>query len=273
MSKLVAACVQLTSKADVHANLEASARLAGEAKARGAELVVLPENFAFMGEREDQKFAVAEVVDDTHGGPILAALKGIARANHQWVFAGGMPEKSDRDSHVHNSCVVVDPEGRIAARYRKIHLFDVAIPGGAEFQESRTVAPGREVETVETPWGKVGLSICYDVRFPELYRALGRAGARIMIVPAAFTLHTGKDHWHTLLRARAIENQVYLLAAAQFGRHNDKRVTYGHSLIVDPWGTVLGEAADREGIVVAELDFAWQDKVRRELPALTHCVL
>ena len=271
MAKMIAGLVQVTSKGDVAANLETCARLAAEGRARGAELVVLPENFAFVGDHEQDKFAIAERIED--GGPIVTALRRIAKDNRQWVFAGGMPERSGRDPHVHNTCVVVAPSGEIAARYRKIHLFDVAIPGGAEFQESKTVEPGRDVAVVETPWGKIGLTICYDLRFPELYRALQKAGARAIIVPAAFTLHTGKDHWHTLLRARAIENQVYVLAAGQYGRHNEKRVTYGHSLIADPWGTVVAEAPDRECVVVGELDFAFQDKVRRELPCLTHTVL
>ena len=271
MSKLIAGLVQLTSKSDVAANLETCTRLAAEARARGADLVVLPENFAFVADHEGDKFKVAERLED--GGPIVGALRKIATTNRQWVIAGGMPEKTGRDTHVHNTCVVVNADGEIVTRYRKIHLFDVAIPGGAEFQESKTVEPGRDVATVDTPWGKVGLSICYDLRFPELYRALGRAGARMIVVPAAFTQHTGKDHWHTLLRARAIENQVYVLAAGQYGRHSERRVTYGHSLIADPWGTIVAEAPDRECVVVGELDFAFQDKVRRELPCLTHCVL
>jgi predicted amidohydrolase len=187
-----------------------------------------------------------------------------------WVIAGGMPERSADPGKVHNTLVVVGPDGRIAERYRKIHLFDVAIPGGAEFKESGTVAPGTEARTVDTPMGRIGLSICYDLRFPELYRRLTDAGARVFVVPAAFTLHTGKDHWHALLRARAIENQAYVLAAGQYGRHNEKRVTYGHSVIVDPWGTVIAEAPDREAVIVGEVDLGFQDKVRRELPCLDH---
>jgi predicted amidohydrolase len=262
-----AACVQLTSTADVARNLEVCRRLCADAAARGARLAVLPENFAFIGLKEDDKFAIAEKIP---GGPIASAVAQIARDTGMWIIAGGMAEKADEPGKVHNTAVVASPDGAIAATYRKIHLFDVQIPGNAEFMESRTVAPGREPVVVQTPLAPVGLSICYDVRFPELYRALAGRGARLIVVPAAFTMHTGKDHWHALLRARAIENQVYVLAAAQFGRANEKRVCFGHSLIVDPWGAVLADASDREGVVVAEIDLAYQDKVRRELPVLEH---
>jgi nitrilase len=263
----LAACVQLTSGAEVAKNLDACARLCREARSRGASLAVLPENFAFMGLTEADKFAVAEEVGQ---GPISTALKAIAVENRLWVIAGGMPERAPEEGKVWNTLVGVAPDGRIAARYRKIHLFDVDIPGGAQFRESGTVLPGGEPVVLDTPWASVGLSICYDLRFPELYRGLAARGARLLVVPAAFTLHTGKDHWHALLRARAIENQVYVLAAGQFGRHNEKRVTYGHSVIIDPWGTIVAEAPDRECVIVAEVDLAFQDKVRRELPCLTH---
>jgi predicted amidohydrolase len=262
----LAACVQLTSRADVAANLEACRRGVAEASARGAQLIVLPENFAFMGVGEHEKSAVAERLG---AGPIQDALAEMARGARAWLCAGGMPEKTD-DPRVQNTCLVYAPDGARAAVYRKIHLFDVNIPGAAEFVESRTVAPGSEVVVVETPLAPVGLSICYDLRFPELYRELARRGARLVVVPAAFTMHTGKDHWHALLRARAIENQVYVLAAGQFGRANDKRLCYGHSLICDPWGAVIAEASDREGVVLAEIDLDFQDKVRRELPVLGH---
>jgi deaminated glutathione amidase len=260
----------MTSRADVRQNLDTTVRGIAQAAARGARLVVLPENFAFMGLGEDDKLPHAESLDAAHPGPILAAVLQAAAAHAVWVFAGGMPEKTATPGKVWNTCVVASPEGRIAKIYRKIHLFDVQIPGTAEHRESRTVEPGDQAVVVETPFAPVGLSICYDVRFPELYRRLVDQGARIVVVPAAFTLHTGKDHWHTLLRSRAIENQVYVLAAAQFGRANEKRICYGHSLIIDPWGTVIAEAPDREGIILAEIDLALQDRVRRELPCLTH---
>jgi predicted amidohydrolase len=263
-----AACIQLTSTADVTKNLVTCSRLVAEARQRGAQLAVLPENFALMGTGEREKFEVAESLSSP--GKILTAVQTMARTHGIWVIAGGMPEKTTDPGKVHNLCAVVNAAGEIVASYRKIHLFDVKIPGGAEFQESATVAPGGAPVVADTPIGKVGLSICYDVRFPELYRQLVAAGARIVVVPAAFTLHTGKDHWQALLRARAIENQVYVLAAAQYGRANEKRVCWGHSLIADPWGTVIAEAPDRECAIVAELDDAYQDKIRRELPVLSH---
>ncbi len=262
--KTLAAVVQLTSGPDLPANLARAVGLLAEAARRGATLAVLPENFAFMGEHERDKFAVAEALDDN--GPILTAMKDAARRHQMALVLGGFPEKSSA-THVHNTSIYLDAAGAVKAVYRKIHLFDVEIPDGASYRESASVAAGSEPVVAE---GGIGLSVCYDVRFPELYRELGRRGARVLTVPAAFTLHTGRDHWHVLLRARAVENLCYVLAAAQYGRHNAKRVTYGHSLIVDPWGIVLAEVADHEGVAVAELDFEHQDKLRRELPALNH---
>ncbi len=270
MSGFLAACVQLTSRADVAQNLATCAQLAGEARARGAQLAVLPENFAFMGVGEQDKFAHAETLDAARPGPILGALLETAVKTGLWIIGGGMPEKSERAGFVHNTCVVVSPEGGLVTKYRKIHLFDVDIPGGAQFKESGTVAPGERVVTVDTPWARVGLSICYDLRFPELYRALTAADARVVVVPAAFTLHTGKDHWLALLRARAIENQVYVLAPGQVGRSHEGRACWGKSAILDPWGALLAEAPDRECAIVAEIDLGWQDKIRRELPCLAH---
>lgn len=267
----LAACIQLTSRADVAENLKDCQQRVRKAAARGAQLAILPENFSFMGLHEDDKQAVAETLGR---GPIQSMLSELARETAIWLVAGGMPERSGSGgSRVHNSCLVYNPAGEQVAVYRKIHLFDVQIPGAAEFCESRTVAPGTAPVVVDTPLAPIGLSICYDVRFPELYRDLERRGARIVVVPAAFTLHTGKDHWHALLRARAIENQVYVLAAAQYGRINEKRVCYGHSLVVDPWGTIVAEAPDRAEFVLAEIDLEHQDQVRRELPCLSHRVL
>jgi predicted amidohydrolase len=261
--KTLAAVVQLTSGPDVSHNLSRARSLLDEAARRGAKLAVLPENFAFMGEHERDKFAVAEAIEGN--GPILSAMRDAARAHSMAIVLGGFPEKAT-ETHVHNTAIYLDEAGEVKARYRKIHLFDVAIPDGATYRESASVAPGSEPVVV----GDVGLSVCYDVRFPELYRELARRGARILAVPAAFTLHTGRDHWHVLLRARAVENLCWVLAAAQYGRHDTKRVTYGHSMIVDPWGVVLAEVGDHEGVAVAEIDYAHQDKLRAELPALTH---
>jgi deaminated glutathione amidase len=261
--KSLAAVVQLTSGPDVADNLSRAAGHIAEAARRGASLAVLPENFAFMGEHERDKFAVAESLADN--GPILSAMREAARRHAIALVLGGFPEKSS-ETHVYNTAVYLDAAGELIASYRKIHLFDVEIPDGATYRESASVMPGSEPVLV----GDVGLSVCYDVRFPELYRELARRGARILTVPAAFTLHTGRDHWHVLLRARAVENLCYVLAAAQYGRHNAKRVTYGHSMIVDPWGVVLAEVGDHEGVAVAEIDYAHQDRLRRELPSLNH---
>jgi predicted amidohydrolase len=265
--KMLAAVVQMTSGGELAANLARAVELVGEAAKRGAQLAVLPENFALLADHESAKFAVAEKLDGE--GAILRTLRLAARAHKIALVLGGMPERVDA-THVHNTSVFVDADGEVRAAYRKIHLFDVAIPDGAEYRESQTVVAGTEPMVVDTEWGGLGLSVCYDLRFPELYRAQAAKGARVLTVPAAFTLHTGRDHWHMLLRARAVENLAYVLAAAQFGRHNAKRVTYGHALIVDPWGQVLAEVGDHEGVAVAELDFAYQDKLRRELPALGH---
>jgi nitrilase len=267
---MLAACIQLTSRNDVDANLATCARLLRQARQRGAELAVLPENFAFMGMKEHDKFAVAESLNDAPG-KIQSALLALARETGLWIIGGGLPERVEQEAgFVHNTLIACSPAGDLAARYRKVHLFDVDIPGGAQFKESGSVAPGTDAVTLETPWGKIGLTICYDLRFPELYRRLTRAGARILVVPAAFTLHTGKDHWKPLLQARAIENQCFVLAPGQYGKAFEGRVSWGHSMIIDPWGTVLAEAPDRECAILAELDFEHQDKIRRELPVLAH---
>jgi deaminated glutathione amidase len=260
---MLAAVVQLTSGPDVSANLQRATGWIAEAARRRAELAVLPENFAFMSEHEHDKFAVAESLDEN--GPILSAMREAARKHSVALVLGGFPEKATA-THVYNTAIHLDAAGEIKAIYRKIHLFDVDIPDGATYRESASVMPGAEPVVS----GELGLSVCYDVRFPELYRELARRGARILTVPAAFTLHTGRDHWHVLLRARAVENLCWVLAAAQYGRHNAKRVTYGHSMIIDPWGVVLAEVGDHEGVAVAEIDFAHQDKLRRELPSLNH---
>jgi predicted amidohydrolase len=181
-----------------------------------------------------------------------------------------MPELSGDDKRPYNSCVVFGPDGGLVARYRKIHLFDVELPDGSELRESAAVTEGAEPVVVEIGGFRVGLSICYDLRFPELYRALVDRGAEVLLVPSAFTLQTGKDHWHVLLRARAIESQCWLVAAAQWGRHPKNRASYGHALIVDPWGTIVAECSDRVGLVIADTDRAYLERVRSMLPSLAH---
>ncbi len=276
--------VQLTSTADVPGNLSRAAALCRKARARGAQFCVLPENFALLSQSEEDKLAcavdlpaLAQNRDDALADPagILRAMQAVAREEALHLVLGGLPERSPRSGHVYNACVHLRPDGGIGAVYRKIHLFDVSLQRAGDptaYRESATVSAGDTGQAViaETPWGGIGLSVCYDVRFPELYRRLSAAGARMLVVPAAFTLHTGKDHWHVLLRARAIENQCFVLAAAQQGKHGPTRQTYGHSLIADPWGTVLCECPDGEGIALAELDFTAQDRVRQELPSLQH---
>ncbi len=272
--RLVAAVVQMTSTADVGANLDRVSQLCRRARARGAELAVLPENFALMASDETLKHRHAVRISGQGGsGEILERMQGLAHELGMRLILGGLPEQSSEPGRVHNTCVSLDPDGSIAGVYRKIHLFDVDFPGAATtLRESDTVRAGDadQAVVVPTPWGGLGLSICYDLRFPELYRRLVQGGAKLLVVPAAFTLHTGKDHWHVLLRARAIENQCFVLAAAQQGRHSPSRLTYGHALIVDPWGTVLADCPDGEGLAIAELDFAAQDRVRRDLPCLGH---
>ncbi len=262
----LAAVAQMTSSSDRSANLSSAVRLVNQAADRGARLVGLPENFAFMGS-EEERLATAETLE----GPTLAALRELARARRVYVLAGSVAERLDEPGKTANTSVLLADDGSLAAVYRKIHLFDVAIPDGARYAESESVRAGAEVVVVQTPLGCVGLSVCYDVRFPELYRRLSEEGAEILTVPAAFTLHTGKDHWEVLLRARAIEAQAYVLAPAQGGRHAHGRVTHGHAMIVDPWGVVLAQLpGEGEGVCLAELSPGRLAQVRRELPALAH---
>jgi predicted amidohydrolase len=263
--------VQMTSTEEVERNLETTRKLVRRAAAAGATLVGVPENFAFLGTDRDHRLAIAESLEggDAAAGPILAAMVALARETQVHLLLGGFPERTTTGDRIRNTSVLLDPTGRVLARYRKIHLFDVDLPA-ARFRESESVEPGGDLVVAPLPWGGLGLSICYDVRFPELYRRLTAAGARVLAVPAAFTAETGKDHWHVLLRARAVENQAFVFAPAQFGTHGGKRRSYGHALVVDPWGTVLAECGDHEGVAVADLDFAYQDQVRARLPCLDH---
>jgi len=265
--------VQLCSTHDLSSNLARCAELTGQAAADGAQLVVLPECFSFLGRSEGDKQRIAEALDGQ--GPVMGTLRELATRHGIWIVGGGTPELVHGDSkRSYNTAVAIDPRGELMARYRKIHLFDVDIPGGAVLRESDATARGDELVVVDIAGAPVGVSICYDIRFPELYRQLVKdMGAEVLLVPAAFTAHTGAAHWHLLLRARAIEDQAWVVAPAQWGRHSEKRESYGHTLIVDPWGTIIGERADGDGVVVATLDGAAVAKRRTQMPCLQHAVL
>ncbi len=265
------AALQMTSGPDVTANLEVAAGLLQQACDAGARVAVLPENFSFMGRRDADKRSIAEPDGD---GPVQRFLCERARQLGLWIIGGTTPIAPAPGERVAAACLVYDDEGRRVARYDKIHLFDVDIPGREEsYRESAHIAPGARPALVPTPAGLLGLSVCYDMRFPELYRLMAAAGAQWFSVPAAFTVPTGRAHWETLLRARAIENLCYVVAAGQWGRHANGRDTYGDSLIADYWGMVLGRLPEGTGIVTAALDSAAQEETRQRFPALSHRVL
>jgi deaminated glutathione amidase len=265
--EITAAAAQMQSQDNLAENLAVAAELVEKAKRRGATLVVLPENFAFMG-NEDEKRGIAESLNDA--GPIVSSLRKMARENAVFLIGGGMPERSDDPARPFNTSVLLSPAGDVVASYRKIHLFDVEVGDGASYHESKATSAGDRVVVADVGGVAVGMSVCYDVRFPELYRKLADKGAVLATVPAAFTLMTGKDHWHVLLRARAIESQLVVVAAAQCGIHPKGRRTYGKSCIIDPWGDVLAQAPDGVGIVSATVDLERALAVRKSLPSLTH---
>ena len=265
------ALAQINSRRDVAHNLRTCRRLAEQAFDDGADWVLFPENAPFLG-RDRDKLAVAEPID----GPMVGHFRQLARDAACWVTLGSFPEVSDSPDHAHNTQVLIDPSGDIAAVYRKIHLFDVDVEGGRKFRESDSIAPGDRTVTATVAGDDdagthlTGLTICYDLRFPELYRALAAAGAQTLSVPSAFTLQTGRDHWHPLLQARAIENQAYVLAPNQWGHHFGDRASYGHSAVYDPWGRMVACAPDRECVVTARLDFEHLADVRQRMPCLSH---
>jgi predicted amidohydrolase len=262
------AAAQMTSGADKARNLEVATRLIRQAASHGCSFVGLPENFSWMGP-EGEREGAAEGLE----GPTLARIAELARGLKLSVLAGTIAEKGAPGGKYHNTSVLFGPDGERRAVYRKIHLFDVDIGDGATYRESAAVAPGREVVTAELPFARLGMSVCYDVRFPELYRRLSSEGATLLAVPAAFTLMTGKDHWEVLLRARAIENTCYVIAPAQEGQHTEKRLTFGHAMVIDPWGLVVARASEGEGLAIAPYDSALVERVRRKLPSLKHRVL
>jgi predicted amidohydrolase len=269
---LTIAVVQLTSTEDVQRNLEAIERFVLEAARAGAEVVALPENACWLRTNAEAVCPMEPIGDGAPGGdgPMLAALRGLARRAGVWLVVGSFPETGPDSAHHYNTTVVLEPGGAVTATYRKLHLFDIDVKGSESQRESDSIAPGDRVVTTSIRGVPTGLSICYDLRFPELYRRLVDDGARMMMVPAAFTEFTGKDHWLVLLRARAIETQTFVVAAGQSGFHGGKRRTYGKSTIVDPWGIPLCMAADGPGFALARLDFASQDRIRASLPCLQH---
>ncbi len=261
------AAVQMVSGEDVAANLDTVARLVRFAAERGARLVLLPEYWPVLSSDERRKLAVAEPAGE---GPLQRFLADLARDESVWLVAGTIPITTGDPEHVRNTCLVFDDRGRQVARYDKIHLFNLSL-GAESFCESSTIEAGAEPVGVATPLGRVALSVCYDLRFPELYRRL--LPFDVLCMPAAFTATTGRAHWEVLLRARAIENQCYVLAAGQGGTHPGGRLTHGHSMIVDPWGDVLDLLPEGPGVVMADIDPARLQQVRRDLPALANRVL
>jgi len=263
---LRAAVVQVNAGPEIHPNLEAAGRLVRQARAGGADLICLPENVSMMVQGRAKITARARP-EDSHPG--LPFFQDLARETGAWLMTGSLAVALP-DGRIANRCYVVDPAGGIVARYDKIHMFDVDLGGGESYRESATYRPGDRAVLAPTPWGGLGLTICYDVRFAYLYRALAKAGARIITVPAAFTVPTGQAHWHVLLRARAIETGCWVLAPAQTGSHDEGRRTYGHALIVSPWGEVVADAGEQPGVILADLDLSAPDTARTKVPSLTH---
>lgn len=263
MAKTRIAAIQMVSAPEVAASLEAAGRLVAEAAAAGARLVALPENFYLIGRHEGDKVKARE---RDGAGPIQDFLSSAAKRHGVWIVGGTAPIETAEKDRILSACLVFDGGGRRVARYDKMHLFRFDGGGEERYDEARTLQPGARAVALDSPFGRLALSICYDVRFPELYRGLGPFD--VMFVPSAFTVPTGRAHWEILLRARAVENQAYVVAPAQGGLHPSGRRTYGHTMVVDPWGEVLGVRPEGEGVVLAEIDTDRIQEVRRSLPAL-----
>lgn len=263
----LAAVVQLTSTSDEEANWESARSLIERAAGHGARFIATPENTNYLGPHEE-KVRRAEPLD----GPTCRRFADLARGLGVHLLLGSFNEKSDEPHRCYNTSVFFSPEGEVLGTYRKIHLFDVDVPGGVRFAESATCKPGEQTAVVDTPLGRFGLTICYDLRFPELYRRMVDGGAEMILIPSAFTLATGKDHWEPLIRARAIETQCWVLAPAQHGRHDDGGLahTWGHAMIVDPWGLPVATASDGPGIALAEIDLGRVERVRQAIPLARH---
>ncbi|NET00034.1 MAG: carbon-nitrogen hydrolase family protein [Sphaerospermopsis sp. SIO1G2] len=269
MKSYIAAAIQMTSVPDLQKNLSQAEELIDLAVRQGAELVGLPENFSFMGEEKD-KLAQAEVISQETEKFLIQ----MAQRFQVTILGGGFPVPVSGTAKVHNTALFVDVNGQKLSRYQKVHLFDVNVPDGNTYQESSTVVAGQNLPPVyrSETLGNIGFSICYDVRFPELYRHLAENGTDIIFVPAAFTAFTGKDHWQVLLQARAIENTCYVIAPAQTGTNYNRRQTHGHAMIIDPWGTILADAGDQPGVAIAEIKPTRLEQVRRQMPSLKHRV-
>jgi len=258
--------IQMRSVRAPRQNIDAAAKLIAEAKAAGADYVQTPEMTNIMDDRRESLFAT---IMPEEADPSLAAFRETARMHRLWLHVGSLAIKLSPDKAVNRS-FLIDPKGEIAARYDKIHMFDVDLAGGESYRESRSYRAGEAAITADLPWGRLGLTICYDLRFPALYRALAEAGASFLAIPSAFTRQTGEAHWHVLMRARAIENTCYVLAAAQGGKHENGRETFGHSLVVDPWGRVIAEGGVEPGVVMADIDLADITTARARIPSLQH---
>ncbi len=268
MRSYIAAALQLTSLPDLQKNLAEIEELIDLAVRQGAELISLPENFSFMGEEEEKLAKADEIAEKTE-----AFIKTVAQRFQVTILAGGFPVPTGQ-GRVYNTALLVDSNGQELARYQKVHLFDVNLPDGNTYRESSTVHPGQTLPKIynSEAFGRLGLSVCYDVRFPELYRHLAQQGAEVLLVPAAFTAYTGKDHWEVLLRARAIENTCYVIAPAQTGCHYGRRHTHGHAMIIDPWGVILDDVGDKPGVAVTEINPSRLEQVRVQMPSLKHRV-
>jgi len=260
------AAIQMTSTKNKKINLEKARNFIQKAAEENAKVTVLPEMFNFTGGIQEKKENAEKIP-----GPTIDFLREIARNKGIYILCGSILEVAEeKEEKLYNTSVFLDEKGDIIAIYRKIHLFNVSLPDGSKFEEGKLTAPGREIVLADTSICRFGLSICYDLRFPELYRRLAKKGARVIFAPSAFTLQTGKDHWETLVRARAIENQVYLIAANQIGDDTFSKRSWGKSMIVDPWGTVLSKAPDRETVIFANIDLSYQEKIRKDFPSLSH---
>ena len=264
-----AAVIQMVSGPDVRENLAAAGGLISAAAGSGADFALLPEYFPLISDDDRDKL---EYREKPGAGPLQDFLAGQAARHRLWLMGGTLPLDCGDPDRVYNSCLLYDPDGRLAARYEKIHLFDVAVEGEAReaYNESRTIAPGRDAVVADLPFARVGMSVCYDLRFPEHYRRLLDGGANVITVPSAFTWSTGKRHWEILLRARAVENLCYVVASNQGGRNTEKRTTWGHSMIIDPWGDILASVDEGPGVACADIDLDRLHRLRRSFPALEH---